>query len=128
MAKIIQVTQHGDFASTKSFLRSLTKSGFKKKLALYGEMGVDALRAATPVDTGKTANSWYYEINEKKDSIAIEWKNSNVQSGVLVAVILQYGHATRDGGFVYGKDYINPAMMPVFEKISQDAWKEMKNG
>ncbi len=91
----------------------------------YGAAGVKALSAATPVDTGKTAGSWSYEIIQKNQSVEIIWNNSNIQNGVPIAVILQYGHATKSGGWVQGRDYINPAIQPIFDQIAEEAWKEV---
>ena len=91
----------------------------------YGKMGVSALAAATPVDTGKTADSWIYEIETSKDSYTITWSNTNVNNHVNIALILQYGHATRNGGYVSGRDYINPALQPVFDQIAEEAWREV---
>lgn len=86
---------------------------------------MEALAAATPLDTGETASSWGYRIRRKKDSVTIEWTNSNVVDGVPIAVILQYGHGTRNGGYVQGRDYINPAIRSVFDQLANDAWKEV---
>ena len=84
-----------------------------------------ALASATPVDTGLTASSWYYEISNKNGSAMISFHNSNIQNGVPIAIILQYGHGTRNGGWVEGRDYINPAIRPIFDRIADDAWKEV---
>jgi hypothetical protein len=89
---------------------------------------VAALKSATPVDTGLTANSWYYKIERTKSSISITFNNSNIQNGVPIAIILQYGHGTRNGGWVQGRDYINPAIQPIFDKITEQAWKEVTKG
>lgn len=94
-------------------------------LTKYAERGVAALVSATPVETGKTANSWYYTIEKKKDSATINFNNSNIQNGVPIAIILQYGHGTGTGGWVQGRDYINPAIQPVFDEIANSAWKEV---
>ena len=91
----------------------------------YGKEGVAALASATPVDTGLTASSWSYEIKQKNGSISISFKNSNIQNGVPIAIILQYGHGTRNGGWVQGRDYINPAIQPIFDRIANDAWREV---
>lgn len=91
----------------------------------YGKQGVSALSSATPVDSGLTANSWTYEIENKGDQVTIFWGNTNVNKGVNIAVILQYGHGTRNGGYVAGRDYINPAIRPVFDAIANEAWKEV---
>lgn len=91
----------------------------------FGKAGVEALALNTPVDTGKTANSWYYTIEINKNSAVISFNNSNIQNGVPIAIILQYGHGTRHGGWVEGRDYINPAIQPIFDQIVNDAWKEV---
>jgi hypothetical protein len=91
----------------------------------YGKDGVAALSSATPVDSGNTANSWYYEIENKKGQVRINFLNSNINQGVPIAIILQYGHGTGTGGWVQGRDYINPAIQPVFDRILQDIWKEV---
>ena len=114
------------FKKTNSFFEKIKETFGNGLLDKYGRMGVEALAEATPKDTGKTAASWYYTIERKNDIIIITWSNSNFNDGVPIAVILQYGHATRNGGYVQGIDYINPAMKPVFEKIAEDAWKEVK--
>ena len=93
----------------------------------YGRRGVEALRLATPVDTGETANSWDYRIEHSGDSVSIEWTNSNVIKGVNIAVILHYGHGTRNGGYVKGRNYINKAIQPVFDEILKDLSKEVKS-
>jgi len=97
------------------------------ELRRYAQEGVDALSRATPVDSGETAASWYYEIRRTPGSIKIEWKNSNIVNGVPIAIILQYGHATGNGGYVQGRDYINPAIQPVFDRISESIWKELSS-
>lgn len=96
------------------------------RLSKYGEMGVQALVEATPKRTGETANSWYYEILETPTGVSIVWNNSHVEKGYAnIALLLQYGHGTRNGGYVQGIDYINPALAPIFEKIAKSAWEEV---
>lgn len=121
----ISYSYSGDFKWTKNFLANLKKRNFINKLDKYGQMGVDALREATPKDTGKTANSWYYEIEETRDSVTIRWLNSNTNRSIPIALLIQYGHATRDGGWISGKDYINPALKPIFDAIAKSAWEEV---
>jgi hypothetical protein len=121
----ISYSYSGDFKGTKNFLANLKKRNFINKLDKYGQMGVDALREATPKDTGKTANSWYYEIEETRDSVTIRWLNSNTNRSIPIALLIQYGHATRDGGWISGKDYINPALKPIFDAIAKSAWEEV---
>lgn len=122
---MITFKQSGDFSKTLRFLNRSRSIDYMPILKRFGEVGVSALASATPVDTGLTASSWGYEIVKEKNSYAIYWTNSNVQNGVRIAVILQYGHATRNGGFVQGRDYINPAIQPIFDSIATDAWKEV---
>lgn len=121
---MIRFEQKGTFKDTFLFLERAKKFRLTD-LEKYGEEGVRALSAATPVDSGKTAGSWYYEIIQNDDGITIQWLNSNVVNYVNIAVILQYGHATKNGGFVQGIDYINPAMKEIFDKIADNAWKEV---
>ena len=122
---MISFRQKGDFSKLTKFLEK-SKSAVKHvDLDRYGKEGVSALASATPIDSGLTANSWYYEINQTKESTTISFNNSNIQNGVPIAVILQYGHGTRNGGWVQGRDYINPAIQPIFDKIADNAWKEV---
>ena len=123
---MIQCTVKGDFKKTRSFLKRLTRLDFYSILKKYAEEGVEALSSATPVVTGKTAASWDYEIVEDRDSVSIFWTNSNMNEGVPIAVVLNYGHATANGGYVQGRRYISPAIQPVFDKIADAAWKEVK--
>jgi hypothetical protein len=95
------------------------------ELDKYGREGVAALASATPVESGLTANSWYYEIVRNKSSVSLQFLNSNIQNGVPIAIILQYGHGTRNGGWVEGRDYINPAIQPIFDEIVNNAWREV---
>ena len=122
---MISFKQKGDFSKTTRFLTKTKEAVHLENLDRYGEEGVKALSSATPVDTGKTAQSWYYKITCKKDTVTIAFHNSNIQNGVPIAVIIQYGHATRNGGWVEGRDYINPALRPIFEQIANEAWKEV---
>nr|DAR21712.1 MAG TPA: type I neck protein [Caudoviricetes sp.] len=126
MSKVIIFRQKGDWKKTRKFLKRCSDLDLDDVLNLYGQEGVDALAKATPKDTGKTAASWSYEVTKGRESIVITWKNSNIVDGVPIAVILQYGHGTRNGGYVEGVDYINPAMRPVFERIAARAWGEVR--
>ena len=126
MSKAIIFRQKGDWKKTRKFLKRCSDLDLDDVLNLYGQEGADALAKATPKDTGKTAASWSYEVTKGRESIVITWKNSNVVDGVPIAVILQYGHGTRNGGYVEGVDYINPAMRPVFERIAARAWGEVR--
>lgn len=110
---------------TERWLQGLHKKDYTKLLTTYGEEGVKALSQATPSRTGLTANSWYYEIRQDPGCVRIDWLNSNVHDGVNIAILLQYGHATGNGGYVEGIDYINPAMRSVFEKLAGDLWEEV---
>ena len=124
----ITFSSRGDFSKTLGFLKKMKEQKYLSALEKYGEEGVKALMAATPRDTGATANSWSYRIVKNKDSATITWTNSNTtESGIPIAVLIQYGHATGTGGYVQGRDFINPAMRPVFDKIAEDAWMEVKN-
>lgn len=126
MGSVITFSQKGSFKNTETFLNRVKKKNFYKSLDKYGQEGVKALSAATPVDTGKTADSWYYEIEIKMDHVSITWNNSNVNEGIPIAVLIEYGHATRNGGYVQGRDFINPTMRPIFDRIAEDVWKEVK--
>ena len=122
---MISFRQKGDFSKLTKYLEKV-KEGFDVGiLDKYGQAGVRALASATPVDTGLTADSWYYKIEKSKGSVSIAFYNSNIQNGVPIAVILQYGHGTKNGGWVQGRDYINPAIRPIFDAIVEDAWKEV---
>ncbi len=122
---MITFTQKGDFSKTRKFLSGSLKDRYRVILEKYGELGVNALSSATPVDTGRTAASWGYRIKTDVGGITIEWYNTNRQNGVLIAILLQYGHGTRNGGYVQGLDYVNPAMKPIFDQITKELWEEM---
>lgn len=122
---MIKIRQKGDFSKVTKYLIKAKKGIRLRDLDKYGKQGVAALSSATPVDTGLTASSWYYRIERSDSTISITFLNSNVQNGVPIAVILQYGHGTGTGGWVQGRDYINPALRPIFDKIADDAWKEV---
>lgn len=124
---LIRLTSKGDFSNTFRFLKKMDNFQITKILDKYGKMGVTALANATPYDSGKTAESWGYEISVKKEGATIHWTNTNQNNGVYIAVILQYGHGTGTGGYVQGVDYINPAIRPVFDKIVEEAWMEVVN-
>lgn len=121
---MIKVTHKGNFNKTKSLLKNIRERKYLQTLDRIGNIGVDALSKATPKDTGKTAASWSYYIEERKGSVAVVWTNSNIVNGwANVAILIQYGHATKNGGYVQGRDYINPAMQPLFDALAKDAWE-----
>lgn len=122
---MITINHYGDFKKLTNFLEKMKRMFDVSMLDKYGREGVAALSAATPVDSGKTASSWTYEIKDIKDGVALMFNNTNIQNGVSIAIILQYGHGTRNGGWVEGRDYINPAIQPVFDKLANEAWKEV---
>ena len=122
---MISFRHKGDFSKFSRYLERAMNAVRLGDLDKYGRAGVAALASATPVDSGLTASSWSYEIVRAKSSITINFNNSNIQNGVPIAVILQYGHGTGTGGWVQGRDYINPAIQPIFDKIANDAWREV---
>lgn len=122
---MISFRHKGDFSKLGRYLTNVKKAVTIDDLDKYGKAGVSALASVTPVDSGLTANSWYYEIDNKKGSSIIRFCNSNIQNGVPIAIILQYGHGTRNGGWVEGRDYINPAIRPIFDEIAKNAWEEV---
>lgn len=122
---MIKFKQKGDFSKLTKFLEKTKEAVKLEDLDRFGKAGVSALASATPVETGLTANSWYYKIERNNGSATISFHNSNIQNGVPIAIILQYGHGTRNGGWVQGRDYINPAIQPIFDQIANEAWKEV---
>lgn len=122
---MISFRQKGDFSKLTRYFEKVKESAKIGVLDKYGREGVAALSSATPVKTGKTANSWYYEIERQNGSVSLVFKNSNVNFGVPIAIVLQYGHGTGTGGWVEGRDYINPAIQPIFDEIANAAWKEV---
>jgi len=125
---MIYVTSHGDFKKTTKFLEFMKSGDLYDNLDRYGRQGVDALSRATPRDTGETAQSWGYQVGHTNGRYSISWFNTHKESGVNIAVIIQYGHGTGTGGWVEGRDYINPAIQPLFDKIVDDIWRQVKNG
>lgn len=115
----------GDFSKVTKYLERARKGVNINSLHQYGRAGVAALASATPTDTGLTASSWSYELSQSDGIIRITFSNSNIQNGIPIAIILQYGHGTGTGGWVEGRDYINPAIQPIFDRIAEDAWKEV---
>jgi hypothetical protein len=121
---VISIESKGSFKNTDAFLERMKHADIMNALAKYGQEGVWALARVTPTETGKTAASWAYEVVEEHRKVySIIWKNTNVVAGVPVAILLQYGHGTGTGGFVQGKDFINPAIQPLFDRIANDVWK-----
>jgi hypothetical protein len=124
---VIKVTTRGSFNNVQAFLQRMTNREQFKVLEKYGAIGVAALKNATPKESGETADAWYYEIVDRPGYFSIHWLNSHIEDPgqIPIAVLLQYGHATRNDGYVQGKDYINPAIQPIFDQIAADMWKEV---
>ena len=122
---MFKFTQRGNWERTQAYLERVKRLKLAAVLNRYGQMGVDALANATPVDSGLTAQSWYFVVEQSGGYHRIKWMNSNVNDGVPIAIILQYGHGTGTGGYVAGRDYINPAIRPAFDKIADAVWKEV---
>ena len=127
MSSSIKLVCTGSFNKTEKFLKKAHEASktINSTLTKYGEKGVAALQAATPIRTGETASSWYYKIEKSGSRITLSFFNSNVNKGVPIAIILQYGHGTNNGGWVQGRDYINPALRPIFDEMVQAIWKEV---
>lgn len=125
---MISISASGDWSRTFKFFEFIETHKFLESLDQYGKRGVDALSSATPIESGETASGWGYEIHRSKDRISLDFTNSNVVDGCQIAIILQYGHATRNGSWVEGRDYINPAIQPIFDDIANTAWKELTRG
>ena len=123
---MLTIRQKGDFSKlTKYLIKAKNVAEVDAVLTKYGQRGVDALSKETPVDTGLTASSWYFEVERDDKGVAIVFYNSNINKGIPIAIILQYGHGTRNGGWVEGRDYINPALQPIFDEIAEATWKEV---
>jgi len=125
MSNSIKFIHKGDFSNIERFFHKVLRKDYLNIMEKYGKLGVSVLSAATPVDSGVTASSWNYEIVGGSEQSSIVWTNSNENKGVNIAIILQYGHATKNGGYVQGLDYINPAMKPIFENMAKDVWREV---
>jgi len=125
---MIQITAKGSTAKTEKFLAAILRGDQYAALASYGQRLTDALAAATPIESGKTAESWVCKIDKKGGRYALTVYNTNVIDGVPVAILLQYGHGTGTGGWVQGRDYINPAIKPIFDSITEDVWEKVKRG
>lgn len=124
----IEVDSIGEFKDTQKWLKEMSNKSYIKQLDQYGRRGVDVLSAATPSDTGTTAVSWSYDIQETSSGVTINWYNSNINDGVNIAIIIQYGHGTGTGGYVQGRDYINPALQPLFDQMSEAVRRVVANG
>lgn len=124
---MIKLSSSGDTKRVEKFFNTMKAGRIFRELGRYGRTGVDALSSATPVDTGRAAHSWTYQIGHSGGIYSITWLNTDVEDGVNIAIILQYGHGTGTGGYVQGRDYINPAMRPVFDKIAEEVWREVQN-
>lgn len=122
---MITLKSRGDFQHTEKFLNRMSKKQYLNVIKKYADIGVEALASATPKDSGATASSWSYEISSSRGGTAITFLNSNVNKNVNIAIILQYGHGTGTGGYVRGRDYINPAIQPVFDTIVEELWREV---
>lgn len=122
------VTHRGSFVKTQKWLKTFLNKDWTPLLSKYGQMGVDALSSTTPIDSGDTAGSWGYKVRRSGGFWEIIFTNRNVNKGLPIAILIQYGHGTRTGGYVQGIDYINPAIRPVFDKMVDDIWKEMTRG
>lgn len=122
---MITFKQSGNFNKTEDFLRTVHTGSYIHTLDKYGKLGVEALALATPIDSGNTASAWDYKIIQSKTGAKLVWTNSNVVDDVPIAILIQYGHAARDGSYVQGRDFINPALKPIFDKILVDIWREV---
>lgn len=122
---MISIKSKGSFNKTTKFLHNILRIDYKLILAKYGKKGVKALSDATPIDSGVTAESWKYDIEETASGLSIVWSNENLNDGVNIAILLQYGHGTRNGGYVVGRDYINPSIQPIFDEMANAVWKEL---
>lgn len=122
---MVRITQKGDYSKLEMFFNKLLGREYLNTLSKYGQLGVAALAAATPIDSGKTATSWNYEIHQNGGELSLVFTNSNENKGVNIAIILQYGHGTGTGGYVQGVDYINPALRPIFDSLAEAVWREV---
>ena len=124
---VITITHKGNFEKTSRFLNKFQDKRYLRILEEYGQKGVEALSAATPVDTGETARSWSYVVRKTRNGYEISWSNDRQNKGISIVILNQYGHATRNGGWVEGRDFINPAMRPIFDRFADEMWKEMSS-
>ena len=123
----ISISNSGSFNKTDKFLKKMSENSIYSVLQKYGEIGVAELAAATPVDSGRTSSAWNYRVIIERSNARVQWYNSNENQGFSVAIGLQYGHGTGTGGYVIGRDYINPTMRPIFDKIADQVWNEIVN-
>lgn len=123
---MIEIKSKGDYKNTLNFFTKMKRGDIFRDLDRYGRMGVDLLAKATPVRTGLTANSWGYRVVKGHYYPRVEWYNTNHENGVVIAILIQYGHGTRNGGYVQGRDYVNPAIRPIFDMIADDVWKKVR--
>jgi LysM repeat protein len=124
---MIKISDKGDFRNTERFLTNAQKLNTRKILESYGWKGVQALSVATPKDTGETSNAWEYDVKVSTTKCSVTWYNTNLENNVPVAILIQYGHGTKNGGYVQGIDYINPALKPIFDQIAEALWSEVQN-
>lgn len=122
---MIKFNHRGDFKRTERFFKQAAAADYMSVFVKYGQMGVGALAAATPVDTGETSGAWGFDVYAKNGSFSIVWTNSNLVNGIPIAILIQYGHGTKNGGYVEGRDFINPATLLVFEKLANEVWEEV---
>lgn len=122
---VVSFKHRGNFNNLDRFLKGAAKLDLERILQSYGEEGVRALSSATPIDSGDTAGSWGYKIQRNRASYSIIWTNSNVNEGIPIAILIQYGHGTSNGGYVQGRDFINPALQPIFDQIANSVWQEV---
>ena len=124
----ITLEASGNYSQTTTWLQRIGRMSIEQQLRRYGLKGVKALAPSTPVGTGKTASSWSYTVSQKGDNWVLSWNNSNIVRGTPIAIILQYGHVTGTGGWVQGRDYINPAIKPIMDEIAEGVWRTVTNG
>lgn len=123
---MITFKQQGDFNNTEKFLKKVSTTGYTQIFEKYASKGVDILTLATPIDSGETASSWKYKIKHDNNGTTIIWTNSHLADGIPIAILIQYGHATRNGGYVQGRDFINPALIPLMDELAETIWREVK--
>lgn len=124
---MVSIHAPGDFNKTTKALEYMQSGRMFDNLEHYGREGVDALSSASPVDTGRLSHSWGYQIGYTHETVSISWFTTDIENGLNIAIIVQYGHGTGTGGWVEGQDYINPAMRPLFDRILNDIWRQVTN-